>query len=367
MKNSKIILGLVFALASVVALAETKFDSLSYWTNFDDEDVKDDFVPCSIEESKYTGPSANATHYFKDGMLYLEAAYGLKASVALIEGGAQSEDEVLITQVTEMVDGKNVEKPIMGYPYGIYTNTVIQMSYELTIPDSYQHTNLYVYVVSRKNATTGSNFGPHSYRIPYYKARYDGSYLEICEYTYYPTEEECNDQGYSGYFQNPRNVRILARVPASTDSAEGTYTLKFITMGGYDGDDNGLRGQPCNLTAEIKYNGQHLASASAVDYPYNWEKGPDVSGNYVPEFKPTANHGDPLWTYTGGEWERATKRDLESTNKNEWNTDIRIPGWCALGIIHKKGVGSTKHGIKVTNFSVSNIDRSAFENVLIIR
>lgn len=356
-----------FLCFSLAVFAETKFDSLSYWTNFDDEDVKDDFVPCSIEESKYPGPSANATHYFKDGMLYLEVAYDKKAAVALIESGAQSEEEVLIQHVHEMVDGVEVEKSIMGYPYGIYTNSVIQMNYELTIPDSYQHTNLYVYVVSRKNATTGSNFGPHSYRIPYYKARYDGSYLEICEYTYYPTEKECNAQGYSGYFQNPRNVRILARVPASTDSAEGTYTLKFITMGGYDGEDNGSGGQPCNLKAEIDYNGQPLATVSAVDYPYNWEKGPEVSGNYVPEFKPTANHGYPLWTYTGGEWERATKRDLESTNKDERNTDIRVPGWCALGIIHKEGIGGTKHGIKVRNFSVSNIDRSLFENAIIVR
>lgn len=352
-----------FLCFSLAVFAETKFDSLSYWTNFDDEDVKDDFVPCSIEESKYPGPSANATHYFKDGMLYLEVAYDKKAAVALIEGGAQSKEEVLIQHVHEMVDGVEVEKSIMGYPYGIYTNSVIQMNYELTIPDSYQHTNLYVYVVSRKNATTGDNFGPHSYRIPYYKARYDGSYLEICEYTYYPTEKECNNQGYSGYFQNPRNVRILARVPASTESASGTYTLKFITMGGYDGENNGSGGQPCNLKAEIDYNGQPLATVSAVDYPYNWNKGPEVSGDYVPVMDPTGdNNRYPIWTYTGGEWERATLRDAQHAN-----TDIRVPGWCALGIIHKTKISGTKHGIKVRNFSVSNIDRSLFENAIIVR
>lgn len=74
------------------------------------------------------------------------------------------------------------------------------------------------------------------------------------------------------------------------------------------------------------------------------------------------NNRYPIWTYTGGEWERATLRGAQHEN-----TDIRVPGWCALGIIHKTKISGTKHGIKVTNFSVSNIDRSAFENAIIIR
>jgi hypothetical protein len=105
MKNA---LFIIFCLISVISLAETKFDSLSYWTNFDDEDVKDDFVPCSVAEDKYPGPSTHARHSFEDGVLLMESAYDKKVAVALIEGGAQSEEEVLIQYVHEMVDGKEV-------------------------------------------------------------------------------------------------------------------------------------------------------------------------------------------------------------------------------------------------------------------
>ncbi|MBQ8570901.1 MAG: hypothetical protein IJ444_05285 [Kiritimatiellae bacterium] len=357
MKN---VLFIILCLISVISLAETKFDSLSYWTNFDDEDVKDDFVPCSVAEDKYPGPSTNARHSFEDGVLLMESAYDKKVAVALIEGGAQSEEEVLIQHVHEMVDGKEVEKSIIGKPFGVYTNTVIQMSYELTIPNTYLHTNHLVYVVSRKGSSVENPLakdqydGPHSYRVPFYRAQYNGKTLSICEYTFF------------NYADNPAfegNVRVLASAPATTETADGTYTIKFTTMGGYDGDNNGIGGQPCNLYAELRYAGKLIAKVSAVDYPFNWNSGPEVSGDYVPQFDPTGDSGTyPIWTHAGGEWERRTARDVQHPN-----TDIRIPGWTTIGIIPITKIGGTKHGIKVTNFSVSNIDRSAFENVLIIR
>lgn len=357
MKN---VLFIILCLISVISLAETKFDSLSYWTNFDDEDVKDDFVPCSVAEDKYPGPSANATHYFENGKLVMESAYDKKVAVALIEGGAQSEEEVLITHVHEMVDGKEVEKSIIGKPFGVYTNTVIQMSYELTKPDTYQHTNHLVYVVSRKGSTVENPLasdqydGPHSYRVPFYRAQYDGKVFAIGEYTF---------QNYAGNDAFPNNVRILASAPATTETADGTYTIKFTTMGGYDGDNNGIGGQPCNLYAELRYNGKLIAKISAVDYPFNWKSGPEVSGDYVSIYDPTGDSGRyPVWTNAGGEWERRTARDVQHPN-----SDIRIPGWTTIGMMPITKIGGTKHGIRVTNFSVSNIDRSAFENVLIIR
>ena len=64
--------------------------------------------------------------------------------MALVSGGAQSEHEVNI-------NGSNP-----GYPFGIYTNTVIKMTYSLTVPETYLHTNTIVKVISRKIAKRGN-------------------------------------------------------------------------------------------------------------------------------------------------------------------------------------------------------------------
>lgn len=355
----KILLG-ILSLSSVLVFAETRFDSLSYWTDFSGDEVLEDFVPCSVAEDKYPGPSANATHYFENGKLVMESAYDRKVAVALIEGGAQSEEEVLIQHIRVVEDGVEVEKSITGYPFGIYTNTVVQMSYQLTIPETYQHTNHLVYVVSRKGSTVANPLasdqydGPHSYRVPFYRAQYDGKVFAIGEYTF---------QNYAGNVAFPNNVRILASAPAPTETADGTYTIKFTTMGGYDGDNNGVGGQPCNLYAELRYNGKLIAKISAVDYPFNWRTGPEISGDYESVYDPTGDSGRyPVWTNAGGEWERRTARDVQHPN-----SDIRIPGWTTIGMMPINKIGGTKHGIKVDTFSVSHIDRMPFEKAIIIR
>ena len=305
--------------------SETTYDATSFYTDFEDSAVEDCIIPCCISESSYNGPSNNAEHIFADGKLLMHAAWNSTVSMALVAGGQQATKECTV--------GKDLPQE---YAYGIYSNTVVTMSYQLSRPNDYYHTNMYAYIISRKTNKYNSDkvYGPHPYRQPFYQARYDGLNLQICEYTYYADNQ---------FF--PNKYRVIASVPAETDTKDGIYTIKFTTIGGGDGDGVGNNTEPCYLAATLKYNGKFVAGVSAVDNPFDWGVGPEISGDYTPEYNPQADYNRGAWTYAGGEWERQYSWKMG-------NSDIRLPGWIAIGIQPKFQIGMTKNGIYVDSLKV---------------
>lgn len=321
----------IFAFISMcLSYGETLSTPTSYFTDFEDESVQSHFIPSGIAGVDYVTPDNNRIHSFVDGALILESGYSSRLGVALVSGGAQSEHEV------------NINGSSPGYPFGIYTNTVIKMTYSLTVPETYLHTNTIVKVISRKIAKRGNEIehGPCTYRQPYYSAEYDGENFQICEYTYSPANEFLYE-----------NTRVIASAPAKTATADGVYVITLTTIGGDDAGGTGVDTEPCMLSATLKYNNELLASISGVDNPFDWTNGPEISvgKDYIPQFNPTADWNRGTWSYSGGDWEHYTSWKMT-------NSDIRLPGWNAISMQHKAKIGGKKHGIRIASYSVKEVN-----------
>jgi len=315
---------LLLLTTTCVLRAATISNATHYQTDFAGS-VSNDFCDGSIMEWPYNSHpdgwpyTPHSGHEFADGSLSLYADYGGDAFQALIAGGEQSPTLVPVGHDGDL---------IRDYAYGLFSNTVVEMTYTLynPIPAS-NHTDVCAYIAARKNDSPANtnDVGPFWYRSPHYLAWYDGVRLSVGEWSF-------------KYLAPPREI---VGVDVTAGSGSSAFKLVLSVDGG---DDNGgvLAGAtPCEVAAEIWENGTQLARAAGEDDPYDWSNGPEVTGT---TFDAGGDYGYGAWNPYAGDWD-----DAQSWSRG--NHDIRLTGWIVIGM--KNTISDAPfRGIVVTALSV---------------
>lgn len=308
---------------SPIVHSATTWSDTHYSTDFAD-DVSSHFCDGAVMEWFYNSNpdgssySTHNGHVFAPGSLTLYGRYQNGANLALVTGGTQSP-----TLVTVGNDGTNC----YDYAHGIFTNSVISMTYSLFNPLQPDHTDIAVRLAARKNdiPPDQNNVGPYPYRVAHYVASYDGTRLSIGEWTY----------------KAGAPAREIAGIDVRIGSNASTFKLTFSVSGGDDDGGSG-NGTPCLLAAEFFENGVLLASTSGQDNPYDWTLGPEVPGSV---FNPTGDYGNGTWDPYAGDWD-----DYQSWSRG--NHDIRLPGWILVSARQVIKTG-TFQGIVVSKIAVN--------------
>lgn len=302
----------------------TTWSDTHYATDFM-EDVSTHFCDAAIIEWRYSSDT-NASdsaytihngHSFASGSLTLYGRYGNGANLALITGGAQSQTLVPVGN-----NGTNY----YDYAHGIFTNSVISMTYSLYNPEEPDHTDITVRLAARKNDTPPhqDTIGPYPYRVPHYVASYDGVRLSVGEWTY----------------SNGAPVREIAGVDAGVSTNTSTFTLVFSVSGGDDDGGSG-NGTPCLLAAKLYENNILVTETSGQDNPYDWTLGPELPDTV---FKPTGDYNNGEWRPYAGDWD-----DHQSWSRG--NHDIRLPGWIVIS--SRQASAGSYQGIVISDFAVN--------------
>jgi hypothetical protein len=344
-QSPSIILSTMLALLLQPAPAATIRSADAYQTDFDDN-VAADFCGGAIMESSYNPtPGGNlntshATNAFLSGYARLSARYANPVYLALVAGGAQSPTLVSVGNVPNGSGGKT---NIYNYASGIFSNSLTKLTYSLyTASGTINHTNLTVYVASRKNDTPADagSIGPYPYRVPHYLAWYNGRRLSLGEWTFLPGAA----------------LREIAGADISAASSSSTFVLTLSVVGGNDAGGIAANGKPCKLSAELRENGRRLASVRGQDQSYNWSLGPEGPGSV---FSASGDYNFGSWSPYAGDWD-------DSQSWGRGNHDIRLPGWTVFGFKPIMNIG-TFQGIDVQALSVTQPPRALLATMILIR